>query len=74
MLDHKLNVKVETEGGFSSELSFVDLQRLRKIVKNVHMKLYPKELCTDLEADRMIDVMGPATRAYLIEKHWSQIK
>lgn len=53
---------------FASELSFTDLQRLRGLVKAVHMQYYPGELKTDLEADRIIDAMGPITREKLIRK------
>lgn len=74
MLDVKLDRRIEREGGFSTELSFKDLQRLRTVVKAVHLKNYPRHMLTDYEADRMIDVMGPETRKYLIEKHWQQIK
>lgn len=46
-------------GGFLSSLRFEDLQRLREVVKRVHMKLYPAEHYTDREADRIIESLGP---------------
>lgn len=73
-IDHRLNVKVETEGGFISQLSFKDRQRLRKVTKMVHMKHYPTEMITDREADRMIEAMGPETMQYLIERKWEDVK
>jgi hypothetical protein len=56
-------------GGFSSQLTWRDRLRLRAITKQVHMKNYPKHLLTDLEADRIIDVMAPETWTFLIHKH-----
>ena len=67
-IDTALDVLVEKQGGFSTELSYTDLQRLRKIVKKVHMRHYPSELLTDYEADRIIDVIAPQTAAYLIRQ------
>ena len=40
---------------------------LRKIVKQVHFKHYPREFCTDYEADKMIAVIGPETVERLIK-------
>lgn len=73
-LDTRLDLKAQTEGGFLSELSFTDRQRLRKVVKKVHMKFYPTEMITDLEADKMIEAIAPETQRYLIERMWEQIK
>lgn len=67
-IDWKLSDLVETQGGFSTELSWPDLCRLRAIVKKVHMAHYPTEMITDYEADRIIDVIAPATAAYLIRQ------
>lgn len=65
-IDWQLSDLVDKQGGFSTTLSFQDRQRLRAIVRKVHMKHYPAELVTDREADRMIDVIAPSTAAYLI--------
>jgi hypothetical protein len=40
---------------------------LRKIVKKVHFKHYPKEFCTDYEADKMIASIGPEVVANLLK-------
>jgi len=32
---------------------------LRTVVKRVHFKKYPKEHCTDYEADKLIASIGP---------------
>lgn len=40
---------------------------LRTIVKKVHFKHYPKEFCTDYEADKMIAAIGPETVASLMK-------
>lgn len=67
-IDVKLNALVEKQGGFSTTLSWTDLQRLRAVVRKVHMAYYPTEMVTDYEADRIIDVMAPDTMAYLIRQ------
>ena len=40
-------------------LSFDDLQKLRKVVRQVHMKNYPKSHMTEREMDRIIEAIGP---------------
>lgn len=40
---------------------------LRTIVKKVHLKHYPKEFCTDYEADKMIASIGPDVVENLIK-------
>lgn len=67
-VDDELLAKVVVQGSFSSSLNAKDLQRLRTIVKSVHMKHYPQEMLNDYEADRIIDVLAPETREYLIRK------
>lgn len=44
---------------FLASLSHADLQRLRRITKQVHMSKYPKDFMTDREADRIIEAIGP---------------
>jgi hypothetical protein len=56
------------EGTWSSRLSVVDRERLRKVVKTVHFAHYPTEKITDYEADKLIDAMGPATGEAIIKK------
>ena len=51
-----------------SELSFHDLQRLRRVVRRLHMQYYPEEHCTDRECDRLIESFVPATVERLIKK------
>tara|TARA_R100000329_G_scaffold12398_1_gene13447 strand:+ start:1180 stop:1374 length:195 start_codon:yes stop_codon:yes gene_type:complete len=50
-----------------SQIPLKDLQRLRIVVKNNHMKHYPKEKVTDKEADRIIESITPQTRDKLIK-------
>ena len=68
-VDHVLSDKIEKEGGYSTRLSWADRQRLRSIVKKVHMKHYPTDMLTDKEADRIIDVIAPGTAEYLVKHH-----
>ena len=67
-IDWDLSDLIEGQGGFATTLSYGDRLKLRSIVKKVHMKHYPSELLTDLQADRMIDVIAPGTAAYLIRR------
>ena len=68
-IDRLLDSRIEQQGGFSTTLSFTDLQRLRAVVKRVHLRMMPGHMITDLEADRVIDVIAPQTAEYLIRKH-----
>jgi len=47
-------------------LSDEERRILRKVVKKVHFKHYPKEFCTDYEADKMIAAIGPEVVQTLI--------
>jgi len=67
-IDWNLSDLIDRQGGFSTSLSWPDRLKLRSIVKKVHMKHHPAELITDLQADRMIDVIAPGTAAYLIRR------
>lgn len=53
---------------FTTSLSFQDLQRLRAVVKRVHLRHYPSHMISDYEADRVIDAMGPITQEKLIRR------
>jgi hypothetical protein len=55
-------------GTFSGGLSFTDRQRLREIVKRVHLKDYPADRVDDYEADKLIDALGPEVGQGLIER------
>jgi len=54
---------------FIPQLSFVDHQRLRRIVLGVHMKNYPDDLMTNVEADRIIESIAPD-----VLEHWLRVK
>ena len=68
-IDWNLDAKIEKTGGYSTRLSFEDRQKLRLVVRKVHMKNYPTEMLTDYEADKIIDVIAPGTAEYLVRKH-----
>ena len=57
-----------TTESFLARLSVRDRDRLRLIVKSVHLKHHPLEQITDREADRVIEAMGPRTQESLICK------
>jgi hypothetical protein len=44
---------------FSHSISMRDRELLRTIVKKVHFKHYPKDFQTNMEADKLIDVIAP---------------
>lgn len=58
----------EASGMFSSRLSYTDRQRLRLVVRKVHLKHYPTEKLTDLECDRVIDAWGPEVSTDIIRR------
>jgi hypothetical protein len=51
-----------------AELSFQDLQRLREVVRRVHLRHYPQEHCTERECDRIIETLVPATAERLLKR------
>lgn len=55
-------------GSFLGRLSFHELQRLRAIVRRVHMRNYRAEFCTDRECDRMIEAMGPRVAEIMVKR------
>jgi hypothetical protein len=42
-----------------ASLKYEDLQRLRQVVRKMHMKDYPKSRITEREMDRIIEAIGP---------------
>lgn len=61
--------KEETyRAGWITELKFEDLRRLRKVVQAVHFQYYPKERQTDIEADRIIESLGPVVAEKMLRK------
>ena len=50
-----------------TQIPIKHLKALRVVVKNNHMKHYPKQLFTDKEADRIIETINPVTREKLIK-------
>lgn len=53
---------------FLTSISFNDLQRLRAIVRQTHMKYYPMDFCTDRECDKLIDSFGPKVVDKLLKR------
>ena len=46
---------------FLNSLSLKDRKRLRKIVKQTHLKHYPTHMITDYEADKLVEAFGEET-------------
>lgn len=53
---------------FASSLSIRERNLLRMVVRKVHLRHLPGDMITDLEADRVIDAMGPITQEKLVKK------
>lgn len=51
------------------ELKWADHKRLRLIVRKVHMHMYPEDLMTDVEADRIIESIAPQ-----VLEQWLKVK
>tara|TARA_R100001463_G_scaffold54138_4_gene105168 strand:- start:512 stop:655 length:144 start_codon:yes stop_codon:yes gene_type:complete len=47
---------------------------LRKIVKTIHFKHYPKEFINDKEADKLIEALGPKVAEEMIKKYLEQVR
>jgi hypothetical protein len=55
-------------GGWSSQISMLDRERLRAIVRKVHLRHYPTEMLTNRTCDALIDAWGPVTGEIVIKK------
>lgn len=53
---------------FMSELSLADRQRLRAIVRKVHLNHYPQHMLTNHECDKLIDAWGPEVAGNIVKK------
>lgn len=53
---------------FLSELRHEDLVRLRNVVFKVHMRFHPRDLCTNSEADRIIEALGPEVGQRMLKR------
>jgi hypothetical protein len=51
-----------------STLSFHDLQRLRAVVRRVHMRHYPASHLNWREADRIIETVGEETAQRMLKQ------
>jgi isopentenyl diphosphate isomerase/L-lactate dehydrogenase-like FMN-dependent dehydrogenase len=52
---------------FLNTLSQPERDTLRRVVKVVHMKHYPKDFVTDYETDKMIEAIGPEVAGRMIK-------
>jgi len=65
-------VNLETRKQFP--LSFQERERLRKIVKKVHLKYLPESFLTNKEADKLIEALGPTVREKLLKEYIDRVK
>lgn len=66
-MDAELILRKE-EGTWSSRISVLDRERLRKVVRKVHLAHYPAHMLTDRECDKLIDAWGPKVGEDIIRK------
>ena len=52
---------------FMNELSATDRQRLRVVVRNVHLAHYPQHMLTNYECDKLIDAWGPEVAGNIVK-------
>ena len=52
---------------FFTEISLEDLNRLRNVVKTVHMKHYAERHITNYEIDKLIESIGPETAQKMLK-------
>ena len=53
---------------FLSELSPADRDRLRAIVRKIHLKHVPQHMLTNYECDKLIDAWGPEVAGNIVRK------
>ena len=54
---------------FINTISQKDRNRLRTIVKKVHLKNYPTHMITDYEADKLVEAFGEETIYNLLKSN-----
>tara|TARA_A100000172_G_scaffold50515_1_gene31763 strand:- start:383 stop:607 length:225 start_codon:yes stop_codon:yes gene_type:complete len=55
-------------------ISYQERQRLRKIVRKVHLRFLPESSITDKECDKVIESLGPQIREKLLVDHLDKVK
>ena len=58
---------------FLSHLSKRDLNRLRTVVRRVHMRHIPDYMMTDRECDRIIEALGPKVAEEQLRAHFKRL-
>lgn len=52
---------------FINTLSQRERETLRRVVRMVHMKHFPKDFASDYEADKIIETIGPEAAGKMIK-------
>lgn len=55
-------------GSFTTQLSVTDRDRLRMVIRKIHLRHYPQDKLTNFECDKLIDAWGPETAGQLVKK------
>jgi hypothetical protein len=63
----KYDFKPASHANWLGSLSFHDLQRLRRVVRKVHLHYMPAAMYTDRAADEIIEVLGPKVAEKLLK-------
>ena len=64
----KYDFKPQAHTNWVASLSFNDLQRLRRVVRRVHLRYMPESMYSDREADRIIETLGPVVAERLLKR------
>jgi hypothetical protein len=56
------------------QISWQERQRLRKIVRKVHLKFLPEQEVSDRECDKLIESLGPKVREKLLIEYLDKVK
>ncbi len=64
----KYDLKPASHADWMRSLSFQDLERLRRVVRRVHLHYMPASMYSTREADRIIETLGPVTGERLLKR------
>ena len=70
----KTDQEVNLENRQLFEISYQDRQRLRKIVRKVHLKFLPDHLVNNKECDKLIESLGPKVREKLLKEYIEKVR
>ena len=70
----KTDKEVNLESRQLFEISYQERQRLRKIVRKVHLKFLPDHLVNNKECDKLIESLSPMVREKLLKEYIEKVR